>query len=278
MQWASKCFESLINSRHNIDVYIIDNGSTDGTQDFITNNYPQFIFVQSKDNLGFGAANNLGIQYAINQNYDFVYLLNQDAWIYGDTIEKLIQSSNLHSEFGVLSPMQYSGDETTLDKGFNQIYLKSMENTTSSGIVKVPFIMAAHWFIPVKVLKIVGAFSPTFFHYGEDLNYVDRIHYHGYKIGVVESAKCVHDRNERITPREKHFYLKQVLNLARLSNPNNQFLKNMFISMFYSVAYAFKTVSFKPIKDMIELLRKTPEIKNNYKISKKTKAFLLTKI
>ena len=274
MQWASKCFESLVNSKQQVDVYIIDNGSSDGTQDFIIKNYPQFVFVQSQTNLGFGAANNEGFNYAITHNYDFVYLLNQDAWIYEDTIEKLIRSSKIHKGYGILSPMQYSGNELTLDKGFHHIYHKSLENNVSSNIVDVPFVMAAHWFIPIKVLKDVGAFSPSFFHYGEDLNYIDRIHYHGYKIGIEQSAKCVHDRNDRTVSREKHFYLKKVLNLARLSNPNHSFINNLLISSFYSVAYSLKTLSIKPIKDLVDLLSNISKIISNYKISKYKNSFL----
>ncbi len=170
MKWASRCFNSILRSKQQVDVYIVDNGSSDGTQDFIRENYPQFKFIQSKENLGFGAVNNWGFQYALDNNYDFVYLINQDAWIFPETIGKLIAIFQKNQDYGVLSPMQYSGDETTLDEGFNKIFSRALTKNPNSGVVDVPFIMAAHWFLPIDVIKKVGGFPPTCYHYGGSIN------------------------------------------------------------------------------------------------------------
>ena len=75
--------------RDDVEVVLVDNGSTDESQQYIRENYPDIIFRQSETNLGFGRAHNIGIEYAIEHGYDYVYLLNQDAWIHNDTIEKL---------------------------------------------------------------------------------------------------------------------------------------------------------------------------------------------
>lgn len=274
MRWASQCFDSLLKSNQKIDVYIIDNGSSDGTQDFIKKSYPQFILVQSQDNLGFGAANNEGFKYAIDKDYDYVYLLNQDAWIFPDTIEKLIESSIENKKYGVLSPLQYAADMKALDKGFEKIYTKASLENEKTRIIDVPFVMAAHWFLPIEVLKTVGGFSPTFFHYGEDLNFLHRVIFNGFKIGVDNTAKCVHDRFERKDSIEKQFYLKDVLNLVRLSNPNFTFFKNLANSFFYACAYSIKTLSIKPINGMIKHLSNIKNIKKNFDISKNKYAFL----
>ena len=55
-------------------------------------NYPEAIFIQNSENAGFGKANNIGIKYALKKEFDFLYLLNQDAWIYPDTISLLINT------------------------------------------------------------------------------------------------------------------------------------------------------------------------------------------
>ena len=67
MKWVDRCFDSLIDSTYPNDVFVVDNGSTDGTQDYIKSKYPNVIFVQSGENLGFGKANNLGFKYAIER-------------------------------------------------------------------------------------------------------------------------------------------------------------------------------------------------------------------
>lgn len=274
MKWATQCFDSLLKSRHEVDVYVIDNGSTDGTPEYIQKQYPKYNFFQTDKNLGFGAANNVGFRFAISNNYDYVYLLNQDAWIFEDTIEKLIGASKNNTDYGIISPMQYSGDEKKLDKGFQKIYSKAYHKNTCSSLVDVPFIMAAHWFIPINVLKKVGGFSPSFFHYGEDLNYIDRVKYHGYKIGIVNTAKSVHDRFDRPETAEKLFYLKDVLNLARLNNPKNPFIINIFTASFYACAYSLKSFCIRPIKGMVNYFHEIREIRENYNTSKEKYAFL----
>ena len=99
MRWAERCFDSLRKSTVVPEVFVVDNGSTDGTQEYIKKNYPEVMFQQSNENLGFGKANNLGFQYALNKGYDYVYLLNQDAWIFPETLGGLVNVSKLHPEY-----------------------------------------------------------------------------------------------------------------------------------------------------------------------------------
>ena len=106
MKWAERCLSSLRNSSVSCDVMVIDNNSTDGTQNFIHTHFPEVELIENKKNLGFGQANNIGLQRVLDENYEYAYLLNQDAWVMPDTLEKLIDISKTHPEYGVLSPMQ----------------------------------------------------------------------------------------------------------------------------------------------------------------------------
>ena len=78
MKWAERCFSSLRTSAVPLSVIVVDNGSTDGTQEFITTQFPEVEFIQSAENLGFGKANNLGIEMAYKNGADFFYLMNQN--------------------------------------------------------------------------------------------------------------------------------------------------------------------------------------------------------
>lgn len=272
MHWAEKCLSSLKCSSHAADVIIIDNGSKDSTTSFIKEHYPEYTLIESGKNLGFGAANNIGLKHAIERNYDYVYLLNQDAWIFPDTIQKLIDVSKHHKEYGIISPMQFCGDETKLDSGFQRIF--DSANKKTDEIIEVPFIMAAHWFIPCVTIKNIGGFSPTFFHYGEDNNLIDRLHFHGYKVGVLKKAKAVHDRYDRPTSREKEIYLKKTSSLIRMSSPLKPIWQTTLKSFFLSIAFSIKLLDKSPIADYFELIKRYSEIQRNRNISKKGGAFL----
>ena len=75
-RWYDRCFSSLRASTIPIQTIVIDNASNDGTIDYLKQNYPELIFVQSDENLGFGRANNLGMRYALDHGCDYVFLLN----------------------------------------------------------------------------------------------------------------------------------------------------------------------------------------------------------
>ena len=88
---------------------VIDNSSTDDTVALLQK-YKEVDLIQSSENLGFGKANNIGMQKAMEQGADYVFLLNQDAWVFHNTIGNLVAAMEKNSQFGLVSPLHYSGD------------------------------------------------------------------------------------------------------------------------------------------------------------------------
>ena len=104
-QWYDRCFSSLRESSLPIQVVVVDNASDDGSVEYIRLHYPEIHIIESKTNLGFGQANNKGIRYALDNGCDYVFLLNQDAWIEKDSINLLVKTHSLNESYGILSPM-----------------------------------------------------------------------------------------------------------------------------------------------------------------------------
>ena len=186
-KWIERCLGSLKASSHPTDIIVIDNCSNDRTVEIIKTQYTYVRLIENHANLGFGKANNIGMQLALKEGYDAVFLLNQDAWIGSDTLATLAEQSVKHPEFGILSPVHLNGSGEELDKGFaSYAQLASINNLPHRHEpISCPFINAAFWFIPVSTLQRTGGFSPLFYHYGEDKDYVNRLHFHQYKIGYI---------------------------------------------------------------------------------------------
>jgi len=202
MQWIDTCLKSIVNSSTKLDIIVIDNNSSDGTVSYIKKQYPEIILFEQKTNLGFGKANNLGMPHALNNNCDYVFLLNQDAYLEVDSIGKMIGVHKESPEYGILSPIHLNGKGDKLDKNFsnylrydsnNYFYHDALKHQLKS-VYSVPFVNAAAWLLPKNTLKVIGGFDPIFFHYGEDDNYCQRALYHNLKIGVVPNAYIKHDR------------------------------------------------------------------------------------
>lgn len=247
-KWLNKCLQSLQQSVLPISVIAVDNASTDKSVQILK----QFSFVeviQSETNLGFGKANNIGLKKALEENFDYCFLLNQDTWIETDTIQNLVKVAEQNQKFGIISPVHFSPDEVSLDANF-EMYWKTKTNSISSEVDEVPFVNAAAWLLSRKVIEKVGYFEPMFDHYGEDRNYTDRVRYHGFKTVIVQNSKIYHDRTitrsfQKDVKQSKYKMLAEVLNvnhnyiIGLLSAFRNVIGLPKYFSKFYSVLKVF---------------------------------------
>lgn len=265
-QWTDRCLGSLRTSEVPVDVVVVDNGSSDGSIEYIRSAFPEVKVICTGKNLGFGQANNIGFKMALDDGYGYVYLLNQDAWIEPDTIRKLKDA--WQSGFGILSPIQRDADGNP-DANFWKKCGTFVENAAGRTIVEVPFVMAAHWLINRDTLIKVGGFSPVFHQYGEDDNYIDRLHYHGLKVGVVCNASAVHDRGERSLDRNARMKLKCVAVVVRMSDPGRCLPLQMLLAPLELAGMSVKNLSLMPLRYIPELIRRYREIIQNRKALKK---------
>lgn len=276
IEWVRRCFDSLKESIIEPDVFVVDNGSKDGTQDYIKKNYPKTIFQQSSENLGFGKANNIGLQYALDNGYDYAYLLNQDAWIFPETIGELIRISKAYPEYGILSPFQINANgqidnnfyirislTTIFQQLFNDIY-----NNEEKDVYEVPSMMAAHWFLPRKTIIKIGGFSPSFPHYGEDDNYSNRVIYHGFKIGITPKLRVVHDRAWRKSNKEKEMYSGFTTSIYYINNPLVSPFSSYVLSLKIAISNAVRFQSYKPLFYFFKLVGNSKKYMNNRRSSK----------
>lgn len=273
----NSCLQSVEQSHRILDCLVVDNGSNDGTQEYILKNFPNVTFIQSEVNLGFGKANNIGLKFALEHGYNYVYLLNQDAWITPNTIDKLIEVHKNYNEYGILSPIQLQANSKVLDDNFANLVCSFQSNKeiisdfyfgTIKRVYSVPFVMAAHWLISSECLKTVGGFSPSFPHYGEDDNYIDRALYYGFKVGIVPEAIAIHDREDRKISKEKQMYLSYTYNLVLCSRFNITTMNKIRSLIKSTLVSSIRNRSFVPFKYMMKIIFSWNKIMENLDISK----------
>jgi len=185
-----------------LDVLLIDNCSRDNTVNIVKSEFPDVTVMELANNLGFGKANNIGFEFAIENSYDHIFLLNQDAWVARGSIGDLVRLQQDSGEYGIVSPIHLTGDGETLDGLFGK-YISPMSCPglypdallgKLKELYEARFINAAAWLISRKCLSVVGGFDPIFPHYGEDSDYVFRALSLGFKIGVTPNVFICHDR------------------------------------------------------------------------------------
>lgn len=221
MPWLHKCIGSVLRSAVPADIMVLDNESTDDTVATVRRDYPQVILLDNHANLGFGRANNIGMNYALQHDYHAVLLLNQDAWIDPDVIGRMAEALQRHPDLGIVSPIHLTGRGDKVEHGFS-VYssVTDLSQQPSGDVVTVPFIDAAIWYMPVSVFSHVGLFAQLFYHYGEDKDLANRMCYHRYRIGFVPGVYGYHDREARRVTQAGFIRAEKVYHLSEYANIN----------------------------------------------------------
>lgn len=226
-RWIEKCISTIKEEKIDLEIVIIDNGSTDNTLKIIEQNFPFVKVIKSEKNLGFAAANNLGYNYAREIEAEYIYLLNQDTISFTDNIYKLIRETRKISneKIGVISPVHLNDNGHSLDKQFesyiNNNFSPNIVSDSLLGakdtIYQIGFVNAAAWLIRMETITAVGGlFSSVFYHYGEDVNFIGRLKFHKYKNFYVTNTFIHHCREERKGMKSKDFLEKELFIKSRI--------------------------------------------------------------
>jgi len=219
VKWIEKCISTIQEDKINLKIIVIDNKSSDNTVSLIKDKFPLIELHLSESNLGFGAANNIGYKIALEDNAEYIFLLNQDTVSYPNTIQKLIQIADSDDGIGVVSPIHLNDSGDKLDFKFEQYitaktcpdYISDVTLGNLKECYSIGFVNAAAWLIKIKTVQAVGGlFSSAFFHYGEDVNFIGRLLYFNFKNVIVPNAYIHHCREERKGELSKDYMNKMV--------------------------------------------------------------------
>lgn len=192
----------------NYEIIVVDNASSDGSEEMVKKNFPEIKFVQSGANIGFGRANNLGISLAEGNN---LFFLNSDTLLINNAVKILSDFVDKNTNIGVcggnlfdinLKPANsfnriMPGIWLELDGILSSfpsklIFGKNRSFNFTENVIDVAYIIGADMMINKKVLSNIGLFDDNFFLYFEETELTNRIKKAGYKICNVPFAKIIH--------------------------------------------------------------------------------------
>jgi GT2 family glycosyltransferase len=285
-KWLDVCLKPFVNVPKDISVVVVDNASGDNTVKIINEKYKFIKLFNSGENLGFGRANNIGIQWAYDEGYEHIFLLNQDASIDVKSLNKLCDLQKRYPRYYCLAPMNYVSEdklESAFVRYLNDSNLTDIVINPSAEIYDIYGTAAALWLLSRECISVVGAFNPSFLHYSEDSNYIQRIYYHGGKIGVVPQIKAFHYRAESDAKKSHFTTLKSTWRYVvyDLSNPyvvNNKFIIKWYNRLLFRFLLSAVSLNFKRASVYYKLLRKLYKEKeyiyNNKMLSRDKGAFI----
>ncbi|MBL0318268.1 MAG: glycosyltransferase family 2 protein [Alphaproteobacteria bacterium] len=182
-------------------VFVVDNASRDNTLDVVKKTCPHATIIPLATNEGFGKANNKALEKVTTP---FAMLVNPDALIESDDIQKLYAACKRYPQAALCAPRQFYPNGRSMGLK-DHMFKKSTkyQDIVPEGDVCVEFLSGALLFANMAQLKKVGFFDPNIFLYYEDNDLSLRCLQHKVEMILIPDAKVVHHlgRSSPVTPK-----------------------------------------------------------------------------
>ena len=203
------------------DIIVVDNGSTDDSLNLLKAQYPDLIYIENDENMGFAEGNNRGLEYSIANNYIYSLIINTDTLVDEDIVNKLSYHLNNHPEAAAVQPaIFWMHDKTRIwngKGGFNKLLGKSYSGRTVPNPMDqfevAQWVTGCCMLLRNSVLPLTGLFNKQFFLYYEDAELSYRIRDFGYQVHYLPSCKMYHEAgvSARLEAPKKEGFLNPVI-------------------------------------------------------------------
>lgn len=278
------CILSIKKQTKNVDyeIIVVDNASTDNVNIVLDIN-PEVILLQLPTNIGFGQANNKGLEIA---NGEFVLLLNSDTILLNNAIKVFLDFmyANKNQKIGAIGGQLLQADGISKNHSSSSFpsfknEFKEEINRVARAIVKkdvfakpneikieenktqltVDYITGADLFMPVAVLKQIGTFDKQFFMYYEETDLQKRMQINGYERLIINGTKIIHleggsfDFAKQVSGKRLLMIEQSKFKYFKKHTPRLAYFAYRFFYFFSSMPLFFKTAI--PFDYRIKLLK-----------------------
>jgi N-acetylglucosaminyl-diphospho-decaprenol L-rhamnosyltransferase len=208
LPWIENCLDSV----RGVETVVVDNGSTDGTVEFVRERYPDVRLVEA-ENRGLGAGWNIGIR---ETTTTYVLLLNADAWMSEGSLDRLVGFADSRARAAVVGPRLLNLDGTLQRsvRGFptvwrlatEYLFLRKLAPRSSAlnafygagfdhdEVRSVEVVMGACMLLRREAVDEVGECDEDYFLFSEETDWCFRFREAGWEVVFFPGAECVHVR------------------------------------------------------------------------------------
>ena len=189
----------------------------------LKNDFKQIKIFKNISNLGFAAANNIGLNYAISYKYDFILLLNNDTEVEKGFLQPLIKCLKRNNRLGAVQPviMEYFRRKKVWNSGgylndfFGLPYTNKKLNLKTN---EVDWITGCCILIKTSLVEKVGLLDENFFAYFEDVDWSIRMQKLGFRLGLVENSIVYHHGSKSLSNSVSEGVLSPLIHYLNIKN------------------------------------------------------------
>jgi N-acetylglucosaminyl-diphospho-decaprenol L-rhamnosyltransferase len=206
LSYLERCLESV----SGYELVVVDHGSTDGSVELVRERFPQATLIE-QENRGFGAGMNAGMRAAAGR---YFLLLNADAWVLGDAVEKLRAFADEHPGAAVVGPRLLNPDGSLQPsvRGFPTLWRLATEyfflrklaprsrlfnaffgaGFDHRSVREAEWVSAPCLLVRREAVNEVGPFDEDYFIFSEEVDWCHRFRRAGWKVLFYPGAEVVH--------------------------------------------------------------------------------------
>ncbi len=229
LNWNGKedtldCLISLRSTDYgNYRVVLVDNGSEDDSVAAVRRDFPEAEVIETGKNLGFAGGNNVGIEYAIKQGADYVFLINNDTIVHPDYLKELVAVAESDTQIGAVGSKIYyyseperiwfaGGKINWLRNKGEHIGLDEIDKGQFDEVREAGYLTGCSLLVKREVVKKIGVLKDDYFLYYEDADYSLRIQNAGYKTVYAPKSKIYHKVSRSTKPGSSSYVYYHVRN------------------------------------------------------------------
>jgi GT2 family glycosyltransferase len=241
--FLKNCLDSIYNQTYkNIAVYLVDNGSVDGTKKYIKENYPKVKLIWLKKNLGFAKGTNIGVKSALKQKeIKYIVCVNNDTVLDKSFLTNLVNTAEENEKTGIVvakimfpnGRINSLGTYIRLNGYGGNISIGEKDREVKSEEV---FGVNSAFLAKRQVFEQVGLFDECFISYYEDIDFSIRARKAGWKIILEPKAIIFHHHSGTYgTFSKRKLYFTERNRLIVLAKHYSllDFLKGFFFGPYY---------------------------------------------
>jgi GT2 family glycosyltransferase len=216
-----ECLPSLMaQTRTDFTVIVSDNGSEDGTAEWVRREYPAIKVIENRANLGFAEGSNVGLRLALAAGARHLVLLNPDTVVDPRWLEELVRSADASEAIGVCQSKIYrypASNPPVINTVGNRLHytgvgwcghLGEVDRGQFAEDVEIPYASGAAMLIKADVVRDIGLLDADLFMYHDDLDWSLRARLRGHQI-VLSADSIVYHRYDFHRSAGKFFYIER---------------------------------------------------------------------
>lgn len=164
-----RCLQKLFDLDLSVSVYLVDDGSTDGTDDAVRSAFPQVTLIKGNGDLFWNRGMHLAWEEAAKKNYDYYLWLNDDVLLRKNCFEELFACAALTHHKAIISGLIADWDEEKIIYGGYDANKKLIQE--NGKLNPITYMNGNVVLVPKKVFAVLGNLDPYFHHDLGDVDY-----------------------------------------------------------------------------------------------------------